>query len=609
MKVKKIHKRSELHPSTAWGDRNGKLYYGYAGEGFTPSPAPVYALFNYMRGQYIRLTNNVPECDEGVSFRSTQSPATVTAFGVNRGIRNRPFLSKLGVTQGKEFICQNGALVSTDHTFLMRQGPGTTATERTRHYETYSEVLFETTTHFFLSNKSALQPHNTYGTARLTCVAKSNNAEIAQVFSGDFDLVYLGKCRTATEGVYRHCIAVFSTRITEASASTSWQYTTSVGITAPTGEYQFSTAGGGAKLHILTVKEDSSASANDFMWLLSGRPLGHGSFGGNYYANRGHKIRVSPDETFVVKDAEGFITRFSYLGHLPELGDETWVTKTVNTNVVAQEQLQQTFGLCHIDFGAPTTFLPVPLITTQHITLPDELMQLRWGFYNSHQTAQQCGAALLAGRTWKVDGKLFGVVTTGNTAYSTYYVERTTPDMPITVLTADMDDQNNLSNISFKFLPVNLGLNSPVEVMLLSSDKKKVWMPNLIHPIRKLGYIDLTDETPVVETHEFADEIIALGTRGDDLLLCLNNTTCTPYLVSAGTIPNISMSLDKSNYVHGETATLTVAADADCTITLKLVQCSHNGYQKINRALTANTPQEFQLKVAGSPSAHLIEVE
>lgn len=610
MKVKKIHKRSNIHPSTAWGDRNGKLYYGSAGEGFTPSPAPVYASFNYMPGQFFRLNNNVPECDEGVSFNGSLSPAAVTAFGANKGIRNRPFLSKMGVTAGKEFIYQNGALVSTDNTFLMRQGPGRSSTDRTKHYETYSEILFETTTHFFLFNKSALSTNNTYGLARLNCVPKFNNAEVLQVFSGDFDLIYLGKCRTATEGTYRHCIAIFSTRITEANADTTWQYTTSMNITPPTGEYQFSTMEGGAKLHILTITEDSNTGANDFAWLLSGRKLGSGSLGGNYTANRGHKIRISPDESLVVTDAEGFITRFSYLGHLPELGNETWVTKTTSSSVVAQEKLQQTFGLCHIDFGTPTTFLPVPVITTQPIALPDELMQLSWGFYASSASPREAGTALVAGRVWKVDGKLFGILTNGNTLYASLRAERTVPNMPITVLSADIDEQNNLSNVSFKFLPNNLGMNSPVEVMLLSADKKKVWMPNIVQPITKLGYIDLTTDTPTVETHEFTQHtIIALGVRGDDLLVCLNNMEYTPYIVGPGTLPNISMSFDKSSYAYGETAILTVISNADCTITLKLIQCSHNGYQKINSDITANTPQEFQLKVAGSPSAHLIEVE
>lgn len=611
MRVKSVHNRTKFHPSNFMGVRDGKLYYDRYGDGFTPTLMGERYLSSggsQLNGSYLFRNNAAPE-----AFESTATCPSVTNSGARqqmcighlRGLKTRPFVSTKGVTAGKSFVCAGFGIQATDGSLGLCSHQWSNVAQdiaAISNLEFQGEIVYESAVDFFVYFRWTHRVSSTYGLARMYRVPKDPAVAVSMILCGYFDCIFLGLHKGAATP--RPTFAIFSNSCWTLSASG----TNNVAIVAPaTGATNDMTTqpstGMGENLMVLSLDNEANAGATaSWSWLLS-RRIGKGKLNGNM---GGLKLQISSDRSMIVNTVDGYLKRFSYIGHIPEISAETWNYTGVNGPV--QEQLQQNFGVVHLDFstaGDGTT--PFVTASNQQINLPQELLDVRWTC-NGSAVSGNNNSALAQGRAWRVGNKQYALLTNATTfaLYASGGTGRVDPDMPIALLQADVDANGALSNPTFTLLPARLGASIQPSCFLLSEDGKIVWMPDAKRTAL-IGVLDLRSGSPVVSTVSVPSHI-AYGTDGSNLLVVTE-----PYqelkIVEFGNAPNFTMTFDKSSYSFGEAGTLTVTADANVTAKLRLMRCVSQGNREVTLTLVANTPQQLPVRIEGIASAHVVSVE
>lgn len=608
-----LESSSPLAVSNNVGERDGSIYYGNlseSGRSVTAFPDVVGNISGWLPNSPYRTLarrNVVPECDEGIAVASGTMKSLT--YGKSRGVKNRLFNSVMGVTKGRSFLCTNGGIASTDLKFQLSTVVGSSSSEIRANYDlTVDEILFESETHFVVLSRNASRTYVTKGESRLLRVSKTAvNVGPDILVSGYFDAVYLGECRTNTVGGRNHCLAVLSSIVTSRTASTSNMVWTAPVYDSPLLETARtdSSADGGTFLHLLGIGD--VANNTDYRWMLESRPLGLGLITSATRGIRGLKFKTIFDDSMAVRDSEGFVTRISYAGYIPELEEEYWNTSSPTGEV----KLQQNFGINHIDLVGTAETIPTINVTHQQIGLSQTMLDLTWN-YGVNTTANLdlgrfLGNSLLSGRAWRSGSKFNCFLVAGDFNFNQNHAAVNSPDVPLTVIQADIDENNNLSNISYLEFP---GWNVPdatYELSLLSGNRKMVWFPEL-RDKTTVRLLDLRGETPAVYLEGFSEEFKSLGALEDKLLVVPKEGA--PSVVEVNPKGSVSISFDKEEYSVGDTATLTLQSPSRVTVEVRLLGCcTLNRTATVTLDLNPSEPKTVDVEIFGLPSAHVITLQ
>lgn len=599
MKIARITRRLFLLPSDHFGVRDGKMYYGkYDTEGeiveppHWTSPAGV---------GFTNRANNLPECDEGVCFTKSTTYRDIFPFGENRGTPNKPFLSTMGITAGKTFAYSLGGIRSRDGD-VYEIVPSTTVNNRTSNFIVYCEILMEDAGHFLVMCKEAatVSDLSHFGARNgLVLIDKAKSSLPIPLVYGYFDCIYLGD-RKGPNSERQPTFAIMSNYLHATP-------TPSIAGVLPLPSFEGSLGvTHGQRLHMLTLTKPTSIRAPAaWAWTFQ-RKLGNGFI--NSTTLFGLRYQITADQSAVQYDSEGYLARFSYTGYVPELGADTWTY--VNNANTYYESLPQKFGVTHLDFSLSETNVPTVAITTQQIELPQNLLDFSWKLTGHAGQVYDRFISLVSGRSWYVGSTYYCIMSGGSTGQyvRTSPTQRASPEFPLVLIKADVDEYRNLTNITFTEFPYKLGADCTLGVYLLSDSKDMVWMPDTGIAGSKLGLLDLRGPTPVLEVASLPARTTALGTSGDKLVLTLQREQ-RPYLVTTGTQPDVTLAFEDADVLYGTDTNLIVSSSEDATLTIKLYLCAHLGSDLVEIAVSAGVPSTVPITVYGTASAHIIGIE